>query len=64
PTARRGRRRVVGNRMDVIATFNWSIEIDFAIVGDARVRSRTVPLSAPRRMIASAAARPPARRVR
>ncbi|WP_155420200.1 hypothetical protein [Burkholderia cepacia] len=45
-TAHRGCRQVVGNRMDIIATFNWSLAIDFAIVNDARVRSRTVPSAA------------------
>lgn len=59
-TAYRGCPLVVGNRMESIATFNWSIANDFAIVGDARVRHRTVPLAAPRRMIAGATARPPA----
>ncbi|WP_158361647.1 hypothetical protein [Burkholderia pyrrocinia] len=44
----RGCRRVVGNRMDSIATFNWSIAIDFAIVNDARVRNRTEPSAASR----------------
>ncbi|MGU3780720.1 hypothetical protein [Burkholderia metallica] len=49
-TACRGCPLVVGNRMESIATFNWSIANDFAIVGDARVGHRTVPLAAPRRM--------------
>ncbi|MCA8000558.1 hypothetical protein [Burkholderia metallica] len=49
-TACRGCPMVVGNRMESIATFNWSIANHFAIVGDARVRYRTVPLAAPRRM--------------
>ncbi|CAG9245418.1 hypothetical protein BDI4_1800007 [Burkholderia diffusa] len=43
----------MGNRMDVIATFNWSIRIDFAIVNAARVRNRTVPSPVPRRMTPS-----------
>jgi len=42
------RRQVVGNRMDGIATFNWSIAIDFAIVNDARVRNRTESSAASR----------------
>ncbi|CAI8694932.1 hypothetical protein EMIT0111MI5_20122 [Burkholderia sp. IT-111MI5] len=47
-TAHRTHRRVVGNRMDSIATFNWSIALGFAIVSDARVRNRTEPSAASR----------------
>ncbi|WP_170297466.1 hypothetical protein [Burkholderia latens] len=39
--------------MEVIATFNWSIESGFAIVNTARVRNRTVASSAPRRITGS-----------